>query len=63
MKETQHDVDANDFKIADDKRKAEEIRQKSQERLLRSRNENVLVQMMMKLSLVAKNLGVKVLIR
>ena len=63
MKETQHDVDANDFKITDDKRKAEEIRQKSQERLLRSRNENVLVQMMMKLSLVAKNLGVKVLIR
>ena len=63
MKETQHYVDANDFKIADDKRKTEEIRQKSQERLLRSRNENVLVQMMMKLSLVAKNLGVKVLIR
>ena len=43
MKETQHYVDANDFKIADDKRKTEEIRQKSQERLLRSRNENVLV--------------------
>ena len=63
MKETQHDVDANDVKKADDKRKAEEIRQKFQERLLRSRNENVLVQMMMKLSLVAKNLGVKALIR
>ena len=29
MKETQHDVDANDSKIADDKRKAQEIRQKA----------------------------------
>ena len=43
MKETQHDVDPNDSKIADDKRKAEEIQQKPEERLLRSRNEKVLV--------------------
>ena len=43
MKEIQHNVDSNDSKIADDKRKAEEIRQKPSERLLRSRKEKVLV--------------------
>ena len=31
MKEAQHEVDANDSKIGDDKRKAEDIRQKALE--------------------------------
>ena len=63
MKEAQHEVDENNSKTADDKRKAEYIRQKALETFAQTKKRKSLGLGDVETLLAAKHLGVQALIR